>query len=122
MYGTIVDGSDGSDGSDSVVSDCVICLDPLEERIVKPFNCKHRLHKKCFEEYKLFKIRDFHYYRSNSENVQSRVLNVKCPQCKQSLVLAKRNACDSLLIALLFVFCITSTATTFYFRVYLPTL
>jgi hypothetical protein len=121
MYGTIVDETDETDETESVVSDCVICLDPLEEQTINPFNCKHRLHKECFDNYKMFKTRDLHIYSSSSEMVQSRVLNVTCPQCKQRLVLEKRNVCDSLLIVLLFAFCMTSAGTSFYFMVYLPT-
>ena len=52
-----MDFFDSDSDSESDISVCVICLESFDEEksIVYPFNCKHRLHMMCFNEYEAHK-------------------------------------------------------------------
>ena len=110
MYGTIIVNDDNCDSDDS---ECVICLDPLDTEngdfVITPFDCKHRLHRMCFNDYVFFNTRD------DTE----RVLNVKCPLCKGAIVLTKKNNWSSILFTFLFCVFFCSTMVTLYYRVFL---
>lgn len=58
--------------TDSDISDCVICLDPMQEYTYYQFDCGHKMHKLCFSSY-------FEYHYDVENNF------IRCPTCSANI-------------------------------------
>nr|QOI90357.1 hypothetical protein HWQ62_00220 [Pyramimonas orientalis virus] len=115
MYGTMIHTEDDmEDDMEDGISECVICLDPLDgnastQQVICPFDCNHRLHKVCFNDYLSF----------NSGDDVERVIDVKCPLCRRNIVIKKKYNWSSMFFRFMFCVFLCSTLMTLYYRVYL---